>query len=140
MHPGVQSRFIGRSCSKICLVNVYPVGRRSQSKRMYMIMDDQSNASLAKTEFFEYFGIQGLSEPYVLRRCAGTVKVTGWRAHSYVIEPLTGGLSIPLPTLIECNDVPNPREEIPTPEAASYHPHMWAAAREIPAMDDPAEI
>jgi len=41
--------FRGKSCSKICLVNVYPEGRIKEGKRMYVILDDQSNVSLAKT-------------------------------------------------------------------------------------------
>lgn len=41
--------FKGKSCSKICLVNVYPQGHCDKMKRMYVILDDQSNVSLAKT-------------------------------------------------------------------------------------------
>jgi len=57
-----------------------------------------------------------------------------------MVEPLTGELSIALPTLIECNNVPNSRAEIPTPEAAYHHSHMRAMADQIPALDDTAEI
>lgn len=41
--------FRGKSCSKICLVNVYPEGRPEESKRIYVILDDQSNVSLANS-------------------------------------------------------------------------------------------
>jgi len=57
-----------------------------------------------------------------------------------MVEPLTGKLSIALPTLIESNNVPNSRVEIPTPEAAYHHSHMRAMADQIPALDDTAEI
>lgn len=76
---------------------------------MYVILDDQSNVSLAKTEFFDAFKIQGPSIPYILTTCARVVNVSGRRAHGYVVEPLTGEFSINLPTLIECNNVPNSR-------------------------------
>ncbi|XP_076861369.1 uncharacterized protein LOC143514271 [Brachyhypopomus gauderio] len=132
--------FKGKSCSKICLVNVYPQGHRDKMKRMYVILDDQSNVSLAKTEFFDAFHIKGPSLPYILTTCAGARNVTGRRAHGYVVEPLTGELSIPLPTLIECNNVPNSRAEIPIPEAAYHHSHMQRIADRIPALDDSAEI
>ena len=132
--------FIGKSCSKICLVNVYPEGHRNKMKRTYVILDDQSNVSLAKTEFFDAFHIEGPSLPYILTTCAGATNVTGRRAHGYVVEPLTGELSISLPTLIECNNVPNSRAEIPTPAAAYHHSHMQGIADRIPALDDSAEI
>lgn len=108
--------FKGKSCSKICLVHVYPEGCPEKRKRMYVILDDQSNVSLAKTDFFEAFQIQGPRMPYILTTCAGVVKVSGIRAHGYMVEPLTGELSIALPTLIECNNVPN----IPPQSHASY--------------------
>ena len=38
-----------RACAKICLVSVYPTGHREESKRMYAILDDQSNRSLARS-------------------------------------------------------------------------------------------
>lgn len=57
-----------------------------------------------------------------------------------MVEPLTGELSIALPTLIECNNVPNSRAEIPTPEAAYHHSHMRAMADQIPALDEAADI
>ena len=132
--------FSGKSCSKICLVNVYPCDRREESKRMYAILDDQSNVSLARTEFFDVFNVQGMPAPYVLRTCAGVVDVSGKRAQGFIVESLDGKTSIPLPTLIECNQVPNNREEIPTPEATYHHSHMRAIANELPALDDNADI
>lgn len=49
-------------------------------------------------------------------------------------------MSFPLPTLIECNAIPNNREEIPTAEAALYHRHLKAIATEIPPLDPSADI
>lgn len=37
----------GRSCSKICLVKVYPANHPDVASRIYAILDDQSNRSLA---------------------------------------------------------------------------------------------
>lgn len=132
--------FSRKSCSKICLINVYPCDRREESKRMYAILDDQSNVSLARTEFFDVFNVQGMPAPYVLRTCAGVVDVSGKRAQGFIVESLDGKTSIPLPTLTECNQLPNNREEIPTPEAAYHHSHMRAIANELPALDDNADI
>lgn len=40
-----------RSCSKICLVKAYPEGKKEKAIKMYTLLDEQSNKSLAKTEF-----------------------------------------------------------------------------------------
>lgn len=132
--------FRGKSCSKICLVNIYPDGQRQEAKKIYAILDDQSNLSLAKTEFFEMFGIQGITTPYTLKTCAGTTETKGRRAYGYVIESVDGKTSIPLPTLIECNQVPNNRSEIPTPEVALHHSHMRSITDQIPPVDPDAQI
>ena len=42
-----------RSCAKICLVQVFRQGQRERSVKMYAILDDQSNRSLARAEFFQ---------------------------------------------------------------------------------------
>lgn len=58
----------------------------------------------------------------------------------YVIESLDGSTNISLPTLIECNQIPNMREEIPTPEVARYHEHLKDIADEILPYDPDAPI
>ncbi|XP_068116194.1 uncharacterized protein [Hyperolius riggenbachi] len=132
--------FHRKSCSKICLVKVYPEGRPQSAVKMYAILDDQSNRSLASPEFFNVFNIQGETWPYTLQTCSGLVKVSGRRAHGFVVASEYGNTEFPLPTLIECDQLPNNREEIPTPEAALYHPHMKHIASYIPPLDDDAKI
>ncbi len=41
-----------RSCSKICLVHVYPINCPDKAERMYAVLDDQSIQSVVKSEFF----------------------------------------------------------------------------------------
>nr|XP_054596974.1 uncharacterized protein LOC129163443 [Nothobranchius furzeri] len=132
--------FTGKSCSKICLVNVYPANDRSKSKRLYAMLDDQSNLSLARSEFFDMFKVNSSPIPYTLQTCAGVGLTAGRRALGYVIEPVDGAPAIPLPMLIECNMIPNKREEIPTPAAAQGHPHLERIAHKIPPIDDNAQI
>lgn len=43
----------GRSCFKICLVRVYQQGQRERAANKYAILDDQSNRSLVRSDFFE---------------------------------------------------------------------------------------
>lgn len=55
-----------RSCAKICLVEVFPQGQKECSVKMYAILDNQSNRSLTRTEFFQLFDIQGDPSPYLM--------------------------------------------------------------------------
>ena len=45
------------SCSKICLVKAYPAGQKEKDIKMYAVLDEQSNKSLTKTEFFNLFEV-----------------------------------------------------------------------------------
>ena len=72
-----------RSCSKICLVKVYPINKPENAVKMYAILDDQSNRSLAKSEFFDLFSIQGNLSPYSLKTCAGVTQMTGRKADGF---------------------------------------------------------
>ncbi|KAI4876335.1 hypothetical protein NFI96_002704 [Prochilodus magdalenae] len=129
-----------RSCSKICLITVHPKGQPEKSVKLYAILDDQSNRSLARSEFFNLFGIKGTGAFYMLRTCAGLTEMSGRRATSFVAQPLDGSLSINLPTLIECNYIPEDRSEIPTPEVAKHHTHLNSIAKYIPPLDPEAQI
>ncbi|XP_040197421.1 uncharacterized protein LOC120930263 [Rana temporaria] len=130
----------GRSCSKISLVRVYPEDNRDKAIKVYAILDDQSNKSLAKSAFFDSFHIRGPGAPYSLRTCAGTVETAGRRASGYIIESSDGQVRLPLPTILECNQIPDNRSEIPTPEVAEHHPHLKRIRHLIPNLDPEAQI
>ncbi|XP_015230161.1 PREDICTED: uncharacterized protein LOC107084717 isoform X2 [Cyprinodon variegatus] len=129
-----------RSCSKICLVKVYPAGCRDKAVKLYAILDEQSNRSLVRSQFFDVFNDRSPSAPYTLRTCAGVREAAGRRASGYEIESLDGNVRILLPSLIECNDIPNNRDEIPTPEVARHHQHLKSLAHLIPNIDPQAQI
>ena len=42
--------------------------------------------------------------------------------------------------LTECDEIPNNREETPTPQVVPAHPHLHQIADEIPELDTQAEI
>ncbi|XP_041417319.1 uncharacterized protein LOC108712235 [Xenopus laevis] len=130
----------GKSCSKICLVRVYPASHRDKAIKAYAILDDQSNRSLAKSTFFDTFNITGPGSPYSLRTCAGTVETAGRKATGYKVESIDGQTCLSLPTILECNQIPDNRSEIPTPEVAAYHPHLKRIAHQIPELDPEAPI
>ncbi|XP_054591066.2 uncharacterized protein [Nothobranchius furzeri] len=130
----------GRSCSKICLAKVYPKRSKQKAIKAYVILDDQSNRSLARPEFFELFGVENKPLLYHLRTCSGIIETYGRKAEGFQIESLDGKVLIPLPALLECSEIPNSRAEIPTPGAALHQPHLHHIAKYIPDMDPEAEI
>lgn len=129
-----------RSCSKICLVTVYPTGKRERAVKMYAVLDEQSNRSLAKSDFFDIFNLKASAVPYTLRTCAGTIETTGRRASDFTIESFNKKVQFPLPTLIECGMIPDNKTEIPSPEVAHHHLHLRSITHLIPAVEPDVSI
>lgn len=96
--------------------------------------------SLARSEFFNLFNLKSTEFPYTLRMCAGVTEMSEMRAMDFIAHPPDGSLSVPLPTLIECNYMPEDRSEIHTPEAAKHHPHLKSIAHLIPPLDPNSQI
>ncbi|XP_049341522.1 uncharacterized protein LOC125806060 [Astyanax mexicanus] len=131
---------IPRSCAKICPIRVYPAGKKEKAVKIYAVLDEQSNKSLAKKGFFKLFDVKASSAPYTLKTCAGTMHTSGRRVSNFMLESLDGKLQLPLPTLIECDMIPDDRAEIPYPEVAQHHPHLQSVANKIPPVDPDAPI
>lgn len=129
-----------RSCSKICLAKVYPKDHPEKAVRTYVVMDDQSNRSLARSDFFDLFNIGREAVTYTLKTCSGVMETTGRRARGYMVESLDGSTKVPLPTLLECDLIPDDRSEIPSPDVARHHSHLKAVADQIPPLDPQAHI
>lgn len=70
------------SCSKISLVKAYLAGQKEKAIKMYVVIDEQSNRSLAKSEVFSRFNIRTRPAPYTLKTCSGKAHVSGRRASS----------------------------------------------------------
>ncbi|XP_046562259.1 uncharacterized protein LOC124271225 [Haliotis rubra] len=132
--------FHGKSCGKTILVEVHPKNDPQNSIRLYAILDDQSNSCLAKSKFFDLMNIYTKEIPYSLSTCSGTTKTSGRRAANFQVRSLSDDCTLDLPTLIECNDIPNFREEIATPAVARSHDHLTDIADCLPPLDDSAEI
>lgn len=114
--------------------------QRERAVKVYAVLDEQSNKSLAKSEFFELFGLEGGTAPYTLKTCSGVIETVGWQANSFIIESLDGKTLIPLPTLIECDMLPDDKSEIPTPEIARHYLHLKRVVDRIPALVPTASI
>lgn len=129
-----------RSCSKVCLVRVFPRGQPERAIKMYAILDDQSNRSLVRSEFFHMFKVESNLSPYLMKTCAGTTEMTRRKATGFQIEAVNGGVRLDLPPLIECNEIMNNRSEIPTLDVALAHAHLKCIAPHISKLDPDAEM
>ena len=130
----------GMSCSKVVLVDVFPQDREEQAHRIYAIVDDQSNASMISTDLTDILGVQGPKEKYYLFTCSTEKKMKyGRRVYGLALRSSSGKLP-KLPTLIECNQIPQSKDEIPTPEIAREFRHLQDIADKIPPIDENAKI
>lgn len=131
----------GVSCSKILLVDIVSPDEPSVSCRAYAIIDDQSNSSLISSELADKLGANGPKEKYYLSTCSGNRETKfGRRVSGLVIRSASNGREAQLPTLVECENFPDDKKEIPTPEVARKFPHLQDIAREIPPIDESAGL
>ena len=79
-------------------------------------------------------------ETYTLATCSGKTVLIGRRLSGLSIESLDGRIKMDLPTIIECNAIPNNREEIPTPDIAMFHEHLQLICTELQPLDENADI
>ena len=128
------------SCSKVVLADVFPQDREEQAHRIYAIVDDQSNASMISTDLTDILGVQGPKEKYYLSTCSTEKEMKyGRRVYGLALHSSSGKLS-KLPTLMECNQIPQSKDEIPTPEIAREFRHLQDIADKIPPIDQNAKI
>ena len=105
-----------------------------------MVIHDQSNCSLAKSKLFDLLSIKGETFLYTLRTCAGTTQTEGRHAKDLVIKSLDGYKQHLLPTITECNAIPDNKDDIPTPDVAMAHPNHRPIADLIPAVKPDTDI
>ncbi|XP_061191767.1 uncharacterized protein LOC133200011 [Saccostrea echinata] len=129
-----------KSCAKILPVKIYLKDSVNQCRIVYAMLDDQSNHSLAAPSLLDAFNVDGPEYEYTLTSCSGSVMSAGRRAQGLVVESIDGSCSFDLPTLIECSDLPNNREEIPSPRIAEQFSHLADIKDSIPELIESAEI
>ena len=130
----------GVSCSKTLLVDVYSKRSPHLSKHIYAIIDEQSNRSLVTSELADHLEARGPPEKYFLSTCSGEKEEKhGRRVPGIAVRSLSGSEFL-LPTLTECDTIPQDKSEIPTPDMAKSFPHLIDIAHEIPSPDESAKI
>lgn len=113
-----------------------PLNAQNVTVTSTFILDDQRNLSLARTEFFD----KSSAVTYTLKTYAGVVETAGRKAQGFTVESMDGTVKIPLPIVIEYNEIPNNRSEIPTPEAVYHHHHLRQIRDKIPALEPAVDV
>lgn len=117
--------FTGKSCAKTVLVRMYSQSMPSKKTSCYAMIDDQSNQSLATPSICDFFRENCTQESmYLLSTCSGQTRRTGRKLRNVNIESIDGSRSFHLPPVLECDQIPDVRNEIPTPDVASHYPHF----------------
>ncbi|KAK3730804.1 hypothetical protein QZH41_001160 [Actinostola sp. cb2023] len=129
-----------RSCCKICPAYVYHTSHLENKIKGYVLIDDQSNHSLAKSKVFNALGVKGEATAYTLKTCTGVSHTKGRRANGLILESLNGSSKHSLPTITECDAIPDSKEEIPTPDVAQAYAHLCSIANKIPEFDADTEV
>ena len=78
--------------------------------------------ALARSKLFDLFDMHTDSVTYTMSPCSGTVTLAGRCASNFTIEPVMDGEPIQIHSMIENDDIPTCRNEIPTPDVARAHP------------------
>lgn len=133
--------FAGKSCAKTVLVRLYSQSQPSKEKICYAMIDDQSNQSLATPLICDFFKDNCTQEStYLLSTCSGQTRRTGRKMKNVSIESYDGSHSFRLPDVLECDQIPDVRNEIPTPDVASHYPHLRDIEPFIPPLTPDAQI
>jgi hypothetical protein len=91
-------------------------------------------------ELADGLGISGPKEKYLLSTCSGSKETRfGRRVPGLMVTPVKGK-PLKLPTLIECDNIPKDKSEIPSPEFTMQYTHLRDIADEIPPLDSRAEV
>lgn len=131
---------LGRSCGKIVLVNVFLRQDPNKAIKVYAILDDQSNRTLISPRLCDRLDVQGPSTQYSLSSCSGTTTMTGRRIEGLCVQSVHEDCQYELPITIECDDIPNERSEIPTPDVARFHYHLNSIVNELPPIEKDVNI
>ena len=125
-----------KSCAKILLVRVYPAHDKASARTLYCMIDDQSSHTLAVSDFFDSFNENGPETTYSLESCSGFFNASGRTCSGYIIESLDSSTTFHLPTVLEYDDIPQNRDEIPSPDIMRQHSHLRDLSGFIPPIDD----
>lgn len=65
---------------------------------------------------------------------------SGRKARGYVIESCDRSRTFKQPDIIKCDEIPQNRDEIPSPEVAASYAHLRKTADNLPTVDEHVSI
>ncbi|CAB4025546.1 Hypothetical predicted protein [Paramuricea clavata] len=103
-------------------------------------MDDQSNASMISPELADLLDIDSPKQKYLLTTCIGAKETKyGRRVSGLFVKSMCVRIA-KLSNLVECEQVPQDKTEIPTPTTTKRYPHLEEVSKEILPLDQEAKI
>ncbi|VDI49538.1 Hypothetical predicted protein [Mytilus galloprovincialis] len=121
---------VGSLCTEIC-------GDANQFKWKVMCKNiTDKPISKGKTRTTEHYD----TIQYTLSSCSGKSAQSGRRATGFILESFDRNTQLECTSLIECNDIPNSKQEIATPAVARQYSHLESIAEFIPELDQDANI
>lgn len=129
------SEITSTSCAKILPVHIYPLNQRGAARKVYALIDDQSSHTLATLELLDSFASDCEIISYSLSTCSGKISTVGRKVRNYCVESITCDTQIIIPSIIECSDIPNNRDEIPSPSVIDNLSHLRDLSRQICDID-----
>lgn len=129
-----------KSCAKIVKAVIYPRQEPDHARTVYCIIDDESSHTLATCKFFDSSHEYGPDHQYTLKSYSGEYITSGRKVSGYVIKSCDGSRAFNLPGIIECNEIPQNRSEIPAPKVAANFQHLRDIADYIPTIDPGTSI
>ena len=116
------------SCSKTLLVDNNSRRNPHLTKRIYAIVDKQSNSSLVTSKLPDDLGVDKPLEKYFLSMCRGGKEEKCSRRVAGVTVHSLSGAEFAVPTLTKCDTIPQDKREIPTPDMARSFSYLKAIA------------
>ena len=130
----------GVSCGKVVLLDLLHNGRPEKLFRVYAILDEQNNTSMISSELADEIGASGPAEKCLLSTCTSNREVKYGRRVEHLSLRSIDGNQFTLPTLTECEHIPQDKKKDPTPEMARKFPHLTTIADEIPPLNPDANV
>ena len=125
----------GFSCSKIVLVDVFTEDNPEIVCRAYAIIDEQINASMTTPNLADTLEVDAPREKYLLSTCSSARETKySRRVLRLMIKSLNAWDVCETAQLIECEHIPQEKDEIPTPSMTKHFPHLYDIANEIPPL------
>ena len=130
-----------KNCSKTVLVEIFLEDKPLDIVRGYVIIDDQSNCTLADPKLMMSFDKEFPEEEYTLSSINSFEVVTKSPVmHGICVRGVKEGKIIKLPPTFVNDSIPDTRHEVAKPDDVRRHKHIAHLAHNFPQYEPEAEL